>query len=69
MTSEQKKAIDACKDQACLELPGNNKNWESTWINTKMNVIDRAMQLYGEQCREEGYADGYRKGVENGSMN
>lgn len=68
MTSEQKKAIDACKDQAAKELSkGFWKRWDDfihdarnrvDWVTMFVKYSDRAMQIYGEQCRKEGYEDG-----------
>jgi len=58
MTSEQKKAIDACKDQAAkefdyesfprlIEFVGNDPG-SAKEVAT---IMTRAMQLYGEQCK------------------
>ena len=56
MTSEQKKAIDACKDQAAQEI--QYESWDDMVKRTSKKMIasraHRAMQLYGEQCRKEG---------------
>jgi len=62
MTSEQKKAIEACKDRAAKEASVGFENFEHLlecvkrygfeyWDHLK-TIEDRAMQLYGEQCRE-----------------
>ena len=63
MTSEQKKAIDACKDQAAKEFPDpllltrNFDSWEEATLTLSVtnfeHVVYRAMQLYGEQCAKE----------------
>jgi hypothetical protein len=58
MTEEQKKAIDACKDQAAKKLGYNDLS--GTYI--LQEIGDLAMQLYGEQCRKEGYAKGHADG-------
>jgi len=54
MTSEQKTAIDACKDQAATEI--QYESWDDMVKRTSKKMIasraHRAMQLYGEQCRE-----------------
>lgn len=56
MTEEQKKAIDACKDQAAVESGYRNfpryNNYHPEPSNSDA-VITRAMQLYGEQCQSE----------------
>jgi hypothetical protein len=68
MTEKQKKQIDACKDQAAKEFDHFSftrkyidfkdlSNTSYAYGHPKYNlpqVIDRAMQLYGEQCRKEG---------------
>lgn len=61
MTEEQKKAIDACKDQAAqefhyesfprlIEYVGNDPGA----AKEVATIMTRAMQLYGDQCRKEG---------------
>jgi hypothetical protein len=62
MTSEEKTAIDACKDQAAQKLSkGFWQRWDdfihdarnrADWIKKFNEYSDRAMQLYGEQCRK-----------------
>jgi len=60
MTSEQKKAIDACKDQAAGEHLNNDGFPFLTYKEARQQVtgfindeiVDRAMQLYGEQCAQ-----------------
>jgi hypothetical protein len=59
MTSEQKKAIDACKDQAARDIsklfplikyPDYHVAQFHASAETLDRIFDRAMQLYGEQC-------------------
>jgi hypothetical protein len=53
MTEEQKKAIDACKDQAAKEIHDMPWKWCEKHLLAPgiVKMTDRAMQLYGEQCR------------------
>jgi len=78
MTSEQKKAIDACKDQAAIDWATLDHPAYRTEVLHLHNVgrfdqiealrrseeitpteyqwvVDRAVQLYGEQCYQNGY--------------
>jgi len=60
MTSEQKKAIDACKDQAAKEwskyLPYEDFETAEQYASSSAlkEISNLAVQLYGEQCRKEG---------------
>jgi hypothetical protein len=66
MTTEQKTAIDACKDQAAGEHLNKDGFPFLTYKEARQQVagfindeiVDRAMQLYGEQCRKEGHKQG-----------
>lgn len=61
MTEEQKKAIDACKDQAAQKA--GYKDWSDLYSNThalkREDYYIVAMKIYGDQCRKEGFDDGY----------
>jgi hypothetical protein len=60
MTEEQKKAIDACKDQAAQKegfenwLKAQDEYYTERDVTSLEHTMDRAMKLYGEQCRKEG---------------
>jgi hypothetical protein len=67
ISETEKKLIDACKDQAAKEFSEKPNPYKRILVehgNGAMKdkiidaVIDRAMQLYGEQCRKEGYDQG-----------
>lgn len=66
MTKEQQESIDACKDQAAKEIDnrlsgGKYRDFDhvlfSATVAETIRAIDRAMQLYGEQCRKEAIKD------------
>jgi hypothetical protein len=56
MTPEEKKAIDACKDQAAQKegfenwLKAQDEYYTERDVTSLEHTMDRAMQLYGEQC-------------------
>src|SRR5215204_3718407 len=60
MTSEQKKAIDACKDQAAQEKGFDSyshfeqaRRGKTFYHSDRTEIEYRATQLYGEQCHND----------------
>jgi hypothetical protein len=59
MTESEKTAIDACKDQAAQKegfenwLKAQDEYYTERDVTSLEHTMDRAMQLYGEQCRKD----------------